>query len=350
MTAAAVVAGLGSALPERAVGNDELAARLDVTPEWIERRTGIRSRRFADHTTPTSALAAEAARGALADAGLTSADGAFNGAVDALIVATYTPDYQIPATAPLAAAALGLGAVPAFDLNAACSGFVYALATAAGLIATGARRVLVAGAETASTLTDPADRTVHPLFGDGAGAVLLRAGDPGEPGALLATDLGSDGTGAGRLAAPGSASRARLLDAEGGRPRPDPSSYFMAMDGREVFLQAVARMSASSRTVLDRAGVKPSEVDRICGHQANVRILRAVADELGAGHDRLLVDLDRVGNTGAASIPLALDRARGAERLDPGDTVLLTAFGGGFTWGSALLRWPDTHPRKAGRS
>lgn len=347
MTTAAVIAGLGSALPERVVGNDELASRLDVTPEWIERRTGIRSRRFADHTAPTSALAAEAARAALADAGL--ADGGFEGAVDALIVATYTPDHQIPATAPLAAAALGLGHVPAFDLNAACSGFVYALATAAGLIATGARRVLVAGAETASTLTDPADRTVHPLFGDGAGAVLLRAGDPDEPGALLATDLGGDGTGARHLAAPGSASRARLLDAEGRRPQPEPSTYFMAMDGREVFLQAVARMSASSRAVLDRAGVKPSEVDRICGHQANVRILRAVADELGAGHERLLVDLDRVGNTGAASIPLALDRARREGRLGPGDTVLLTAFGGGFTWGSALLRWPET-AQKEGRS
>nr|BFF27127.1 beta-ketoacyl-ACP synthase III [Glycomyces mayteni] len=291
----AVLIGLGSALPEREVGNDELAARLGVTPEWIERRTGIRSRRFADATTPTSGLAAEAARAALADAAADPSE------VDAFLVATYTPDHQIPATAPLAAARLGLNC-PAFDVNAACSGFVYALATAAGLIATGARRVLVAGAETASTLTDPADRTVHPLFGDGAGAVLLRAGDPGEEGAILSLDLGADGTGAASLAAPGSASRARLGTGTE-RPRPDPATYYMAMDGREVFLQAVAHMSASSRAALDRAGLKPSEVDRICGHQANVRILRAVADELGADHDRLLVDLDRVGNTGAASIP-----------------------------------------------
>ncbi|RRS00524.1 beta-ketoacyl-ACP synthase III [Glycomyces terrestris] len=337
----AVVAGLGSALPAREVGNDELAARLGVTPDWIERRTGIRARRFADAATPTSALAAEAARAALADAATDPSE------VDAFLVATYTPDHQIPATAPLAAARLGIGA-PAFDVNAACSGFVYALATAAGLIATGARRVLVAGAETASTLTDPADRTVHPLFGDGAGAVLLRAGEPGEEGALLAVDLGSDGAGAASLIAPASASRARLGNGTE-RPQPDPAAYYMAMDGREVFLQAVAHMSASSRAVLARAEVKPSEVDRVCGHQANVRILRAVADELGADHDRLLVDLDRVGNTGAASIPLALDRARREGRLAPGHTVLLTAFGGGYTWGSALLRWPATaqHPRSA---
>ncbi|MEU5873438.1 beta-ketoacyl-ACP synthase III [Glycomyces sp. NPDC047369] len=342
----AVLIGLGSALPEREVGNDELAARLGVTPDWIERRTGIRARRFADRTTPTSALAAEAARAALADADTEPSE------VDAFLVATYTPDHQIPATAPLAAARLGLSC-PAFDVNAACSGFVYALATAAGLIATGARRVLVAGAETASTLTDPADRTVHPLFGDGAGAVLLRAGDPDEDGAILALDLGADGTGAASLAAPGSASKARLGtildDGTVERPQPDPSTYYMTMDGREVFLQAVAHMTASSRAALDRAGLKPSEVDRICGHQANVRILRAVADELGADHDRLLIDLDRVGNTGAASIPLALDRARREGRLDSGHTVLLTAFGGGFTWGSALLRWPGTarHPRSA---
>lgn len=337
----AVLIGLGSALPEREVGNDELAARLGVTPDWIERRTGIRARRFADATTPTSALAAEAARGALADADTDPSE------VDAFLVATYTPDHQIPATAPLAAARLGL-TCPAFDVNAACSGFVYALATAAGLIATGARRVLVAGAETASTLTDPGDRTVHPLFGDGAGAVLLRAGEPDEGGALLAFDLGADGTGAASLIAPGSASKARLgTDTE--RPQPDPSAYYMAMDGREVFLQAVAHMTASSRAALDRAGLKSSEVDRICGHQANIRILRAVADELGADHDRLLVDLDRTGNTGAASIPLALDRARREGRLEGGHTVLLTAFGGGFTWGSALLRWPGTaqHPRSA---
>ncbi|GAB3233364.1 ketoacyl-ACP synthase III [Glycomyces halotolerans] len=326
---AAVLTGLGTALPDRTVTNDEMAARLEVSPEWIERRTGIQARRLSDRDSTTSALAARAAENALDDASL-SADG-----VDALIVATYTPDYQIPATAPIVAAELGLGDIAAFDVNAACSGFVYALATARGFIAAGADRVLVVGAETASTLTDPHDKTIAPLFGDGAGAVLLRSGDETEPGAILAIDLGSDGSGADLLIAPGSGSHSRL--------QPEPADYYMTMDGREVFMNAVSRMTASSRAVIKTAGYHTGDIDRICGHQANLRILRAIAEELGVGPDRLIANIDQVGNTGAASIPLALDDARRAGGLEPGELTLLTAFGGGFTWGSALLRWPEPH-------
>jgi 3-oxoacyl-[acyl-carrier-protein] synthase III len=324
----AVLRGLGAVLPSRLVTNAELCGRLDTTPGWIESRTGIGQRYWADGTA-TSDLAVVAACNALQSADADTAD--------LVILATTTPDHPCPATAPDIAARLGLGTVPAFDIAAVCSGFVYALATAAGYVAAGlADSVLVIGADTYSTILDPADRTTSVLFGDGAGAVLLGAGGDEAPGRLLDFDLGSDGTGKDLIIIPGGGSRQRTA--------PDPSDWdreHFTMQGKGTFQQAVKRMSASARTVLYRTGWTPDSLDRLVAHQANIRILHAVADELGIPRHRLVIDLDRVGNTSAASIPLALAHAAEAGVVMPGQRVLLNAFGGGVTWASTALVWPE---------
>ncbi|KUM69467.1 ketoacyl-ACP synthase III [Streptomyces sp. ISL-22] len=322
---AAVLKGLGTYLPPRAVSNDELSERLDTSDEWIRTRTGIRQRFWADPGTATGDLAVEAGARALKSAGV---DG-----VDAVVLATTTPDHPCPGTAPWVAARLGLGPVPAYDVAAVCAGFVYALASAAGLILTGvAERVLVIGAETYSGILDPADRNTAVIFGDGAGAVVLEAGRADEPGALLGFDLGSDGEQHDLIAIPGGGSRQRAA-----------SPYF-TMQGKKVFAQAVTRMGQSSTALLERLGWPKSSVDRLVGHQANVRILHAVADLLDIDRERAVVNLDRVGNTSAASIPLALADAAGSGELRPGERVVLTAFGGGLAWGSTALVWPDVTP------
>jgi 3-oxoacyl-[acyl-carrier-protein] synthase III len=324
MNRAAVLCGLGTALPPRAVTNAELAQQLDTSDEWIRSRTGIRQRHIADLGTATSDLAVEAGERALKSAGAAGAD--------TVIVATTTPDHRCPATAPLVATRLGLGTVPAFDLGAVCTGFLYGLATAAGLIAAGsAERVLLIGADTFSTLLDPLDRSTRVVFGDGAGAVVLRAGDPAEPGALGPLHLGSDGTGSGLISIPSGGSRDP-------RPAAESDPYFR-MTGKTVFRTAVERMSESARTVLERTGW--GTPDLLVAHQANLRILQAVADRLGIPRDHCAVNIDRVGNTAAASIPLALADAAGDGTLRPGDRVLLTAFGGGLTWGACALAWPS---------
>jgi 3-oxoacyl-[acyl-carrier-protein] synthase-3 len=323
-----VLAGIGSAVPPRVVGNTELAARLDTSDEWIRTRTGIRQRHVVDPGVSTSDLAVDAAVGALKSAGVAE--------VDTVVLATSTPDRLCPATAPLVASRLGLPQVAAFDVDAVCSGFVYALATAAGLIAAGiAGSVLVIGADTFSTILDPDDRTTTAIFGDGAGAVLLRPGEPDEPGALGPFDLHSDGELADLITVPAGGSRQR--SAGGPAPRGD---YFFQMRGRSVFGHAVVRMAESVRTVLARAGWQLADVDRIVGHQANSRILAAVARELEVDPDRMVCNLDRVGNTAAASIPLALADAARSGQVRTGHRVLLSAFGGGATWGAAALRWP----------
>jgi 3-oxoacyl-[acyl-carrier-protein] synthase III len=312
---AAVVAGIGGALPPRVVTNDELAAVLDTTDAWIRSRTGIVTRHVVDSGTRTSDLAADAGRRALRSAGTDRAD--------AVVVATSTPDRSCPAVAPDVASRLGLTGVPAFDVAAVCTGFVYALATGAGLIATGvAASVLVIGADTFSTIMDPADRTNRAIFGDGAGAVLLRAGSAEEPGALLGIELGSDGA------------LSELIEVPAGE------SWFR-MQGRSVFLHAVERMAEAAQASLKHAGWTGDDVATLVAHQANLRILHAVAEQLALPRERLAVHLDRVGNTVAASIPLALadSVARGATR--PGDRVLLVGFGGGLTWGAACMTWPD---------
>ena len=326
---AAVLAGLGAVVPDRVVTNAMLAERMDTSDEWIRTRTGIRERRHVDPGTSTGDLACEAGRRALKSAGTEH--------VDAVVLATTTPDHPCPATAPTVAARLGLGTVPAYDVPAVCTGFLYALASAAGLIALGtARQVLVIGAETYSTIVDPDDRTTAPIFGDGAGAVVLRAGEPDEPGVLRDFVLGSDGDLADLIVIPGNGARQRTS----GRPA-EPGDEYFAMQGKAVYVNAVLRMRESSMTALQRAGWSAGSVDWLVGHQANVRILRSVAEHLGIPAEKAFVNLDRYGNTSAASIPLAREEGAVTGVLRPGHRVLLTAFGGGVTWGALTLEWPD---------
>lgn len=322
-TRSAVLDGLGVALPPTVRSNHDFAARLDTSDEWIRARTGIVERRVAGPDTAVSDLALEAGREAIQQSG--------NGDVRAVVVATTTPDHPMPGVAPIVAARLGLREAAAFDVQAACSGFVYALATGAGLISMGvADRVLVIGADTMSRIVDPADRSTAVLFGDGAGAVTLRAGDPGEPGALGPFDLGSEGAHAHRLQIEAGGSRLPLC-------RDTEHRRYLTMDGGHVFRHAVQRMTESSHRVLERAGILASDVDRLVAHQANARILEAVGDRLGIQADRRVCNVERCGNTSAASIPLAL--AHAAPR--PGERILITAFGSGYTWGSTLLTWPQ---------
>ncbi|WP_442933551.1 beta-ketoacyl-ACP synthase III [Micromonospora sp. CPCC 206060] len=331
-TRSAVLAGVGGWVPPRVVTNADLSAGLDTSDEWIRSRTGIVQRHLVDPGTSTSDLAVEAARRALVSAGTPG--------VDAVVVATMTPDRSCPATAPEVASRLGLTGVTAYDLGAVCSGFVYSLATAAGLIAAElADRVLVIGADALSSVTNPADRTTAVVLADGAGAVVLRAGGRDEPGALGPFDLGSDGGGSDLIQVAAGGARQRLS----GRPT-DPADFYFTMDGREVFRNAVERMAASSRTVVRRVGWQLDDVDRVVSHQANIRILNALADELDLARKRIVANIDRVGNTGAASIPLALADADATGVVTPGDRVLLTAFGGGLTWGSTVLVWPQLRP------
>jgi len=327
---AAVVSGLGSWLPPRVVTNDELTARLDTTDEWIRSRIGVVTRHVVEPGTATSDLSVEAARRALRSAGVPGAGG--------VLLATTTPDRPCPATAPEIASRLGLVDVPAFDIAAVCTGFVYGLGVGAGLITAGiADSLLVIGGDAYSTILNPEDRTTSVIFGDGAGAVVLRAGSPDEPGALGPFDLGSDGA------------RSDLITVRAGGSRqrssrdvvPPPGDEFFQMEGREVFANAVARMAAASRTALKRQGWAESDVDRVIAHQANVRILDAVSAELGVPRDRFVSNISDVGNTSAASIPLALAHGVRTGELRAGQKVLLTAFGGGLTWGATTLVWPE---------
>jgi 3-oxoacyl-[acyl-carrier-protein] synthase III len=338
---AAVLAGIGSWLPPRVVGNAELSRRLGTSAHWIEARTGIRQRRVVEPGMSTADLAAEAGRRALKSAAESDAGGADCGAdADAVVLATTTPDYLCPASAPEVAGRLGLPGVAALDVGAVCTGFIYALATGAGLIGIGAaERVLVIGADTFSTIIDPADRTTTAIFGDGAGAVVLRAGTAADPGAIGPFDLGSDGELAELIRIPAGGSRQRST----GVPVAPGEQYFQ-MQGRPVFRHAVERMTASAHAALHRAGWQTGEVDRFVGHQANARILAALATQLGLPADRVVSNIDSVGNTAAASIPLALADAARAGQLQAGHRVLLSAFGGGLTWGSTTLRWPDISP------
>ena len=317
------IRGLGAYLPAQVVTNDDLAERLDTSDEWIRTRTGIRERHYAAPDEATSDLAVAAARAALADAGMTADD------IDVIIVATTTPDHPVPATAPIVAARLGL-TCSAFDLNAACSGFVYGLQVGAGIAASGST-VLLIGAETLTRYVDPDDRSIAVLFGDGAGAVILQR----ESGASMGPfDLGTDGSEVEIL----------WMRAGGSREPFDPiahaeASSRMSMRGGDVYRHAVTRMTSSSQAVLEAAGIAITDVDLLVGHQANQRILEAVGQRLGVPEGRSHVTVDRHGNTSAASIPLALEDARRNGVLRPGARLLLTAFGGGLTWGSCLLTW-----------
>lgn len=321
---AAVLCGVGAALPSRVVTNAELSARLDTTEEWILSRTGIAARRVAPAGVSTADLAVEAGARALK-----SAD---SGEVHALVLATSTPDRRCPALAPEVAARLGLTGIAAFDVAAVCTGFVYALAAAAGLVAAGlAERVLVVAADRFSALLDPQDRGTAPLFGDGAGAVVLRRGSAAEPGVVGPLVLGSDGEHRDLITVPAAADP---------RPAGQPPGYFQ-MRGREVFRQAVERMTAAARAAAAAAGWELAEVDRLVLHQANARITSAVGAELGIPPRRWAQNIRDVGNTAAASIPVLLAQDAAGGRLAAGDRVLLAAFGGGLTWGATTLVWPE---------
>jgi 3-oxoacyl-[acyl-carrier-protein] synthase-3 len=319
------ITGTGSALPSRAVSNTELAQRLardgiETSDAWIVSRTGIRQRYIAEPELTTTALAADAARDALEQAGV-PAD-----SVDLIVVATSTPDQIFPSTACLVQAELGVHGAAAFDVQAVCSGFVYALTVADALIRTGThRRALVIGAEVFSRILDWKDRTTCVLFGDGAGAVVLEAAD--EAG-VMACRLHADG------------SQARILctagRVDGGAVVGDP---FLRMDGQAVFKLAVSVLDRSAREVLADARLLPRDIDWLIPHQANVRILTATARKLELDDSRVIVTVDRHGNTSAASVPLALDLAVRDGRIRRGQVLLLQGVGGGFTWGSVLLRY-----------
>lgn len=326
---AAVLCGLGWWTPPDIVTNDQLAAVLDTSDEWIRSRTGVVQRHVAAAGMATSELAVEAGRRALKSAEIES--------VDVVILATTTPDRHCPATAPEVATRLGLEATAAFDISAVCSGFVYALANGAGLIAAGiADQVLVIGAEVFSTILNPHDRTTRVIFGDGAGAVVLRAGTVHDLGALGPFVLGSDGYGADLIMIPAGGSRQPY-----GADVTDESDRYFVMHGQAVYRKAVETMVKSTTQVLERAEWPVSAVDWLVCHQANQRILKSVAIRLGIPVERCLSNIDQVGNTAAASIPLVLAHGMECGALRPGDRVALTAFGGGLTWGSTLLRWPE---------
>ena len=308
-------AGWGAALPERVVGNDELARTLDTSDAWVAGRTGIRTRHVRTEGETTASLAAAAGRRALAAAGLPP------GEVDLVVLATSTPDRTLPATASDVSALLGTTGA-ACDVGAACAGFVHALHLAAPAVASGlSGPALVVGAERMTDVVDPNDRTTAVLFGDGAGAVVLAPSSAGADGpGLVASCLDGDPTLAAHLQVP-------------------PGGRWLEMDGPEVFRAATRALTGSGRAVLDRAGVAPDEVAAYIPHQANRRIIDAVVDRLGLAPERVVVTLDRHGNTSAASVPLALAEAADAGRIGPGDLVLTSAVGAGMTWGSTLLRW-----------
>jgi 3-oxoacyl-[acyl-carrier-protein] synthase-3 len=317
------ITGTGSYLPERRVTNAELAAELaasgvETSDEWIVERTGIRARHFASADVTSSDLGVRAARQALEAAGRQPAD------IDLIIVATSTPDMVFPSAACILQHKLGIAGCPAFDVQAVCSGFVYALTVADAMIRTGsATKALVIGAEVFSRILDFKDRTTCVLFGDGAGAVVLEASET--PG-ILATDLHADGRHVGILCVPGSVS--------GGKVTGDP---LLKMDGQAVFKLAVGVLEQAARATLQKAGRTEADIDWLIPHQANIRIMQGTAKKLKLGLDKLVVTVDQHGNTSAASIPLALDAAVRSGKVKKGDTLMLEGVGGGFTWGAVLL-------------
>ncbi|HWH49836.1 MAG TPA: beta-ketoacyl-ACP synthase III [Burkholderiales bacterium] len=314
------IIGTGSHLPEKILTNADLEKIVDTSDEWIRSRTGIHSRHIAAEGELTSDLALPAAQRALQSAGMTA------GEIDMIIVATTTPDMVFPSTACILQSRLGIAGCPAFDLQAVCSGFVYALATADLFIRAGqARNVLVVGAEVYSRILDWNDRGTCVLFGDGAGAVVLAASDT--PG-ILATRLHADGSHKDQLSVPGSVCGGKVW----GKP-------FVHMDGASVFRFAVRVFEEVAHEVLDQAGLKVSDLDWFVPHQANIRIMEATAKKLGLPLGKVIATVDHHGNTSAASIPLALDEAVRDGRILPGQTLLLEGVGGGFTWGAVLLRW-----------
>ena len=324
----AEIGGLGVAVPERVVTNADFEKSLDTSDQWIVERTGIRERRIAGPEQSLASLSQDAAKIALAQAGITPLD------LDAIVLGTATPDRLLPSTACDLQALLGADNAAAFDISAACPGFIYGLTVAEGLIAAGQHKhVLVVGAEKLSTITDFTDRSTAILFGDGAGAAVLRRSSGNGKG-LLSTFIKSDGKLAPLLYRPGGGACDPISD-KVVRER----SHFIKMAGREVFKAAVLAMSESCDEALTRAGLSADQIDLLIPHQANIRIIEATAKHAGVPMEKVMVNVDRFGNTSSASIPLAIDQAVREGRIKPGMVLLLVAFGAGFTWGSVVIRW-----------
>jgi 3-oxoacyl-[acyl-carrier-protein] synthase-3 len=314
------ISGLGCHVPDRVLSNDELEQLVDTSDEWIMERTGIRERRIAADDEALTDICLPAARRALEMAGADPAS------IDLLIVATVTPDMSFPSSAALLADQLGMPDAAAYDLSAGCTGFVYAIAQAYGMLAAGlARRALVVGADVLSKILDWTDRSTLVLFGDGAGAVVM---EEVEAGGFLGFELGADGAGGASLWLPGSGSR-----------KFEEPERFVKMNGREVFKFATRVMVSSADAILDECGKTVEDVDVYVPHQANVRIIDHAVRKLGVPHEKTVINVDRYGNTSSGSIPLALADAADDGRLEPGKLVLLTGMGAGLTWGSALIEW-----------
>ena len=324
----AEVASVGIGVPPDVLTNADLALTLDTSDQWIVERTGIRERRIARPDQSVAMLSREASESAMRRAGVTAAD------LDAIVLATASPDRLLPGTACDLQALIGAENAAAFDIGAACPGYVFALTVAEGLIASGqSETVLVVGAEKLSTITDFQDRSTGILFGDGAGAsIVRRSSEPGR--GLLATYIKSDGRLAPLLYRPGGGSADPISEKV-----VCERSHYMKMAGREVFKAAVLAMAEACDAVLRRAGISADEVDLLVPHQANLRIIESTAKHAGIPMSKVMVNVDRYGNTSSASIPLALDQAVAEGRIQPGSVVLLVAFGAGFTWGSAVIRW-----------
>ena len=324
MTMRAVVRGVGHYLPERVVPNAEFEAKVDTSDEWIRSRTGIERRHFAAEGQTTSDLAIRAAQAALADAGMSIDE------IDAIIVATSTPDFTFPSVATMVQAGLGSTSGFAFDVQAVCAGFVFALANANGMILSGqANRVLVTGAETFSRIMDWNDRTTCVLFGDGAGALVLEAqegtGTSADRG-ILSSDLNSDGR------------HRDLLYVDGGVSTTGTAGV-LKMQGNSVFKHAVVKLAETAHKALDKAGLTSTDVDWIVPHQANLRIITATAERMQVSMDHVVVTVQDHGNTSAASIPLALSVGKARGQIKEGDLLVTEAIGGGLAWGSVVLRW-----------
>lgn len=323
------IAGTGSYLPEKVLTNADLEKMVETSDEWITTRTGIKERRIAAEGEHTSHMAAKAARKALEQANIEAAD------LELVIVATITPDTLTPATACYVQQELGAQRAVAFDISAACSGFLYAMKIAKRLISDGAfRNALIIGAEKLSAFVNWEDRSTCVLFGDGAGAAVLTQAHSPEDGEILATDIGTDGGQTHLLNIPGGGSACPIT-----LENADQRLATLAMIGTEVFKHAVTRMRDSANTVIERAGLKPEDIKLVVPHQANLRIIDAIAKRLAVPNDRVFVNLHKYGNTSAAACAIALDEAHRDGKFSKGDHIVLVAFGAGLTWAAAAVRW-----------
>lgn len=321
-----IISGLGGAVPANQISNETISKRVDTTPDWIFTRTGIRTRYHAGSSATTSGLAAEAAKNAIISSGSDQH-------IDLLLLATTTPDRLCPATAPKVAYQLGLGPISAVDISAVCSGFIYALQLAVGALSAGmANRVLVIGADIFSSILDPTDRTTLPIFGDGAGALIIENGNDEH---VLDVSTGSNGGFEDLITIRGRGVEAHFNATMSGHDDP-----FFRMEGKIVFQMAVETMARSVSTILEKNRLNIADLDFVVGHQANARILTTLGEHLGLSTEKVIISVEKFGNTSAASIPLALADAANGGRFKPGNRIALTAFGGGLTWGSALIVWP----------